>query len=84
MSCRKAYQLEPKYAGLIIGKQGSNIKVLQRMSGVRSVSLDTRSSSRVHTLHVQGINEEACDAVFEKVRSQITSSIAPILCPECF
>ena len=75
MSYRKSCKIEPKHAGLVIGKQGSNIKVMQRMNGICSVSLDTRSSSLEYTLQVQGISNEACEAVICKVKNQITCSV---------
>ena len=71
MDVCETYEIEPKHAGLLLGKQGQGIRKLKEIAGVRRVYLDTKSSSRSYTLQVTAVNTSACQAVFHVVQQRI-------------
>ena len=72
------HEIDPKYCGLVIGKRGSNLSEIRKMLGVMKIQFDTKSSSKVHTLQVSGVDKAACEAVIMEVEKKIAMSLSVV------
>ena len=70
----REYDIEPKFSGLVIGKQGTGLRELKSIQGVINIWYDTKSSFIKHKLQVSAINAEVCEEVHNVVNRRIVKS----------
>ena len=70
----RTYQVERKFAGLVIGTKGAGIRELEKIAGVVNVRFDSRREGETCPLTVKATSEDVCDAVYNEVQERIDST----------
>ena len=68
---KKTYVINPKNAGLVIGRKGEGIRALERIPHVQRIIFDTKSNPAVYKLTVSASSIDACNAVDCEIRKRI-------------